>query len=332
MCIPQRAFLPPPMKKLLPVLLLVLFAAPLALAQQQPQFTHYGFNGMQISPAYAGITNHPEFTSIYRYQWLGYDASFDDGGSPQTLLVTAHTPVRLLHGGLGLNLMRDKIANTTVLSAGLSYSFHIKIGETGKLGLGVQGNVSNYEKGSYRANDANDPSVPFNSSDTKFDLGAGVWYESETFYGGGGITNLLGAEYEFESATDDEKGILLGENHIFVTAGYRLPLNRDITLTPTVLLKHDTETFSFDAGGRVTYLEKYWAGVNYRHEEAVSALVGVSLLQDNALRVGYALDLTTFEEAAKAATSHEVMLTYRLPEPVIRFKPPVRTPRYYFTR
>ncbi|MHA6249529.1 PorP/SprF family type IX secretion system membrane protein [Pontibacter sp. CAU 1760] len=321
------------MKKFVPVLLFLLLLAPFwASAQQQPQFTHYGFNGMQISPAYAGITNRPEFTSIYRYQWLGYDASFDDGGSPRTLLITAHTPVRLLHGGVGINLMRDQIGNTTVLSAALSYAYHIQIGESGRLGLGVQGNVNNYKKGNYRAIDANDPNVPFNSSDTKFDVGAGLWYESETFYAGGGVTNFLHAQYEFADSANTGAGTLLGENHIYVTAGYNLALTSELTVTPTMLLKHDTESFSFDVGGRATYLEKYWVGLNYRHQEAVSALVGVSLFQDNALRVGYALDVTTFNAAAKAATSHEVMLNYRLPEPIIRFKPPVRTPRYYFSR
>ena len=300
-------------------------------AQQQPQYTHYGFNGLNISPAYAGITNRPEVLSIFRYQWLGYDATFDDGGAPQTLFLSAHTPVRLLHGGLGINLVRDKIANTTFLSAALSYSFHITVGE-GKLGLGIQGNVNNIKKGNYRAIDDNDPSVPFNSSDTKYDLGAGLWYESETFYAGGGVTNLLRSEYEFADSANTGSGRVLGENHMYVTAGYHLPLMQDLVLTPTALLKHDTETFSFDAGARITFSEKYWGGVNYRHQEAVSALVGVALLQDNALRLGYAFDFTTFNKAAKAPTSHEVMVSYRLPEPVVRFRPPVRTPRYNFTR
>ncbi|GAB3202834.1 hypothetical protein GCM10027293_30240 [Pontibacter aydingkolensis] len=303
----------------------------MAWGQQQPQFTHYGFNGMQISPAYTGITNRPEIMSIYRYQWLGYDATFDDGGSPQTLLLTAHAPVRLLHGGLGINLMRDKIANTTFLTAAISYSFHINIGEN-KLGLGIQGNLNNIKKGRYRAIDEGDPSVPFNTSDTKYDLGAGVWYQSETFYAGGGVTNLLNAQYEFADSARAGTGKFLGENHIYVTAGYNLAVSNNLEVTPTVLLKHDTETFSFDAGTRLTYSEKYWAGVNYRHKEAVSALIGLSLFEDNALRVGYAFDFTTFNREAKAPTSHEVMVNYRLPEPVIRFKPPVRTPRYNFSR
>ncbi|MFD2246908.1 type IX secretion system membrane protein PorP/SprF [Pontibacter ruber] len=319
------------MKKILPVVLFLLACHTMVWGQQQPQFTHYGFNGMYISPAYAGITNRPEVMSIYRYQWLNYDASFDDGGAPQTLLLTAHTPVRFLKGGLGMNLMRDKIANTTILTAALSYSFHITIGE-GKLGLGIQGNVNNIKKGNYRAIDDNDPNVPYNSSDTKYDMGAGVWYESSTFYAGGGVTNLLRSEYLFADSTGTGKGRLLGENHIYATAGYHLPLTNELVMTPALLLKHDTETFSFDAGARVTYNEKYWGGVNYRHQEAVSALVGVALFQENALRVGYAFDFTTFNREAKAPTSHEVMVSYRLPEPVVRFRPPVRTPRYYFQK
>ncbi|QCR24184.1 type IX secretion system membrane protein PorP/SprF [Pontibacter sp. SGAir0037] len=319
------------MRKLLPIVLLLLLCQPFAKAQQQPQFSHYGFNGLYISPAYAGITNRPEVMSLFRYQWLGYNASFDDGGSPQTLLISAHTPVHFLKGGLGINLLRDQIANTTVTNAALSYSFHINIGE-GKLGVGVQGNINNYKKGSYRARQDNDPHVPFNSSDTKYDLGAGVWYESSTFYAGGGVTNLLKSKYEFEDVTGDSVGTVLGEHHIYVTGGYNFPLTRDVTLTPTVLLKHDTETFSFDAGARATFLEKYWLGLNYRHQEAVSALVGISLFEGNALRVGYAFDFTTLNRYAKAPSSHEVMMSYRLPEPVVRFRPPVRTPRYYFSR
>ncbi|MBC5775807.1 type IX secretion system membrane protein PorP/SprF [Pontibacter sp. KCTC 32443] len=323
------------MKKLLPVFLLFLLYSQKLMAQQQPQFTHYSFNGMQLSPAYAGITNRPEVLSIFRYQWLGYDASFDDGGSPQTLLLTAHTPVRLLNGGVGITLMRDKIANTTQSGVALSYSFHIPIGEA-KLGLGVQGNYNKIKKGEYRPNQPDDPFVPLNSSDTKYDLGAGIWYESSTFYAGGGVTNLLKAEYEFsniqDNVEDDVKGTFFSENHIYATAGYHLPVANMFILTPMALVKHDTETFSFDAGAKVTYEEKYWAGVNYRHKEAVGALIGLGLFTDNSLRVGYAFDFTIFDRVAKAPTSHEVMLSYRLPEPAVRFKPPVRTPRYNFTK
>lgn len=321
-----------PMRKLLSVIVLFLLCQPLVWAQQQPQFTHYGFNGMQISPAYAGITNHPEIFSLYRSQWLGYDASFDAGGAPQTLLLSANAPVRLLHGGIGVNLIRDKRGNTTFTTAALSYSYHINIGETGKLGIGIQGNMNNISKGTYRANDPNDSHVPYNSSDSKYDLGAGLWYESEQFYVGGSITNLLRSEYFFQDSTNTGAGRFLGENHVYVTGGINLPVSADVVVTPTALFRYDLVEYSFDVGARATYNEKYWAGLNYRYEEAVSALVGLSLFKDNALRVGYAFDFTTFGRTAKAPTSHEVMLSYRLPEPVVRIRPAIRTPRYFFSK
>ena len=319
------------MRKLILIIMLVLFCQPLLWAQQQPQFSHYGFNGMFLSPAYAGITNRPEVLSLYRYQWLGYNPSFDDGGSPQSLLLTAHTPIPFLKGGAGVQFLRDRVGNTTVTNAALSYSQHFKIGE-GKLGIGVQGTIGNIKQGNFRANDPGDPSVPFNSSDTKYDLGAGLWYESATFYAGGGVTNLLHSQYEFADAAGTGTGTVVGENHFFLTAGYHLPLTNQLVLTPTALLKHDSETSSFDVGGRVTFDDKYWGGLNYRHQEAVGALLGIALLQDNALRVGYAIDFLTFNQAAKAPTSHEIMLSYSLPEPIVRVRPPIRTPRYNFTR
>lgn len=319
------------MRKFVLIILLALFCQPFVWAQQQPQFSHYGFNGMFLSPAYAGITNRPEVLSLYRYQWLGYNPSLDDGGSPQSLLLTAHTPLPFLKGGAGIQLLRDRVGNTTITHAALSYSFHVTIGE-GKLGIGVQGNVGNIRQGNFRANDPGDPSVPYNTFDTKFDLGAGLWYESSTFYAGGGVTNLLRSEYEFADSIGTGRGKVLGENHIFLTAGYHLPLTDQLVLTPTALLKHDIETTSFDVGGRMTFDERYWAGLNYRHQEALGALVGVAIMQNNALRIGYAIDFLTFNQSAKAPTSHEVMLTYRLPEPTPRVRPPVRTPRYYFTR
>jgi hypothetical protein len=59
-------------------------------------------------------------------------------------------------------------------------------------------------------------------------------------------------------------------------------------------------------------------------------MAGISFLKENALRFGYAFDLTTFEKDGKAPTSHEIMLTYRLPQIISTPRPPIRTPRYSF--
>ncbi|AKQ47230.1 hypothetical protein TH63_18825 [Rufibacter radiotolerans] len=304
----------------------------LVQAQQLPQFSHYAFNGQFISPGYSGIKGQVEMNVLYRYQWLGYDGTFDAGGAPKTGLFTISAPISALKSGVGLVVMKDEIGAVDVFQAQLSYAYHLSLGE-GKLGIGIQGGMTNMSKGRYRPNVESDPRVPFNSSDRKYDLGAGLWYQQERWYVGAGVTNLLGATYEFENATrDSQYGTVTAEKHLMATAGYELELSSALDVTPTILLKQDLSAgvSSLEAGGRVTFNDKFWGGAGYRFGEAVTGMLGVYLLKDNALNFGYAFDYTAVGSDAKSATSHEVMLGYRLPKPKNNTKPPVKTPRYNF--
>ncbi len=311
-----------------------------ANAQQQPQFSHYAFNGMFLSPAYAGITNRPEFTFLGRYQYAGYNASFNDaGGSPQTYLLTASLPVAALGGGVGLGIHRDEIGQTKTLNAQVSYSYHIKL-NSGRIGIGVQGLFNNISKGEYRAHDPGDPNVPFNSSDRKFDAGAGLWYQGESFYIGGGVNNLLTAKYQFEARDATNKVLpstpatLSGERHAYLSTGYNLAVSESFVLTPTAIAKMDfaglAKGLSFEAGARGTFNDRFWLGLGYRHQESATGLAGIAFGKANMMRVGYAFDLIVFDVKARTSSSHELMLSLRLPEPVIRLRPAIRTPRYSF--
>ncbi|WP_242693222.1 PorP/SprF family type IX secretion system membrane protein [Sabulibacter ruber] len=312
---------------------LVVFLFPLLVeAQQLPQFSHYGFNGQFISPGYAGVKGQTELNVLYRYQWLGYDGTFDTGGSPRTALFSVSAPISALKSGIGLVVMKDEIGAVDVFYTQLAYSYHLNLGG-GTLGIGVQGGFTNMSKGGYRANDIGDTRVPFNSSDRKFDMGAGLWFQHENWYAGAGITNLLGSVYEFENEDrTGAMGTVTGEKHLMVTGGYELELSDMIDVTPTVLLKQDINAgvTSLETGARATFNDKFWGGVGYRFGEAITGLLGVYLLKDNALSFGYAFDYTAVGTDAKSATSHEVMLGYRLPKPRNNTKPPIRTPRYFF--
>lgn len=303
-----------------------------AFAQQQPQFSHYSFNGMYLSPAYAGITDKTEVTMLYRYQWAGYQASFDGGGAPKTGLISVSVPVRFLGGGVGLYATNDQLGATESSTASLSYSIHIKAGE-GKIGIGLLGNLTNIKKGEYRPNDLGDPSVPENSSDSKYDIGAGLWYQSSKLYIGGGINNLLQSKFRFEDSARTETngfGLFTARNHAYLTGGYYLEVSPTVLVVPTAIIKYDLNKLSVEAGGRAVLSEKYYAGLGYRHQEAVTAMAGMYLLRSNALQLGYAFDLTTFNPEAKALTSHEIMLSYSIPRPANIIKPIIRTPRYSF--
>lgn len=321
------------MKKIFYIIFLyLLFTGTNSLAQQLPQFSHYGFNGMYLSPGYAGISGQTELNSLFRYQWAGYQGSFDDGGSPRTGLFSLSMPIAALKGGVGLTLLQDQLGATKMTNAALSYAQHFKVG-AGKLGIGLQGGMMRIHKGEYRANDPGDPSVPDNSADRKFDVGAGIWYQSEKFYFGTGINNLLRSEYVFEdslgTATPDA-GNITAANHLHVTGGYNVEVNTALTVTPTAIVKYDFNKISFEGGVRGTFNQKFWLGLGYRYQEAITGMAGTYLLNDNSLRLGYGLDLTNFGVEAKARTSHEIMLSYIFPKPANLMRPPVKTPRYSF--
>lgn len=314
-----------------------------AVAQQQPQFSHYGFNGMNLNPAYAGVKGYGEVTAIGRVQYFGYNPTFDDGGSPTTASLTVSLPVPALAGGLGIGIYRDKIAQLNTTNVQVSYSRHITIGE-GTLGLGIQGVFNNIYQGSYRPNETDDIFVPKEGSDGKFDVGAGAWYESPKLYMGLSVNNLLRSGYKFNSqvANSGRSARYLNENHAYLTAGYNIELTSSVVLTPTALVKMvlpgkfgDDDKFSlrnnsYEVGARATFEDKYWGGIGYRSGDAFTALGGISFAKDNAVRLGLAYDLIAFGQDAKASSSFEILLAYRLPKPGPRLRPAIHTPRYSF--
>ncbi|AMR27753.1 hypothetical protein A0257_12040 [Hymenobacter psoromatis] len=327
----------------LAALLLSVAAAP-ALAQQQPQFTHYGLNSMYLNPAYAGITGQTEVNVIGRYQYLNLGNSLgDDNGSPRTGMVSASIPILPLSGGVGLAVYYDQAGVTKMTNAALSYSQHIKLG-SGKLGIGIQGIYTYIGKGTYRAIDPNDINIPANSSDHKFDAGAGIWYEAPKFYAGLSLNNLLRSEYTFKSnGTAGVGSQYLGENHAYLTTGYNIEASSSVTVTPMLLVKavlpgnYDTKSkydnqhnYSFEVGARATYNDQFSAGLNYRYDESVSGLLGYAFGADNRYRIGYAFDFIAFNQAARAFSSHEILFSLRLPKAVLLTRPAIRTPRYSF--
>ena len=314
-----------------------------AAAQQQPQFSQYGFNGMNLNPAYAGIKGYGEITAIGRSQYFGYNATFDDGGSPTTASLTASLPIPVLAGGLGIGVYRDRVAQLYTTNVQLSYSRHLQLGE-GKLGLGVQGIFNNIYQGRFRANDENDIYVPREGSDGKLDMGAGLWYEAPKFYVGLSANNLLRSTYKFNSqvTASGTSARYLIENHAYLTGGYNIDLTSSVVLTPTAIVKmvlpgkfgddgkFSVRNSSYELGARATFDDRFWGGLGYRSEDALTVLGGLSFAKDNAFRLGLAYDVIAFGQDAKASSSFEIMLAYRLPKPGLTVRPAVRTPRYSF--
>lgn len=305
---------------------ILLFAAFGVRAQQDPLFTHYMFNNMYLTPAYAGVDGVTRLTAVHRSQWLGYQPSFGGGGAPVSQLVSFNTPVYKLRSGFGTYIMNDVAGPVNNLEAQAMYAYHLGIKDN-KLSIGVKvGIFSQTINGSYyRYVDGNDPQITEGKdSQIKPDLGFGLFYRSEKYYAGVGFNHLLKSEFDF--GADATRAAL--ENHVNLTGGYYYDVSFDLTLQFATWVKTDLNETSVDLSVLGYYKNTMWGGLSFRQSEAVSVLLGYSFLKDKSLRLGYSLDYIVKDQDAKQPTSHEVMLSYELPVSPGTGKKIVRTPRY----
>ncbi len=296
-------------------------------AQQDPQFTQYMFNSMYITPAFAGVEGVTQLTAVHRSQWLGYESSFNDGGAPTTQLISFNSPIYKLKSGFGVYAVNDKLGPQTNIEAQAMYAYHLGLRDS-KLSFGVKvgfySQAINYDQ--YRAIHPDDPLLSGKDgkeSQVRPDVGFGLFYRAEKFYLGAGVNHLTRAEFDF--GINQARNAL--ENHLNFTGGYYYEVNFDLTLTPTILVKTDFKEYSFDLGVIATLKDKMWAGLSFRQSEAANVLLGYSFLKDNALRLGYAIDVVVKDQEAKENFSHELLLSYQLPV-YATGKKVVRTPRY----
>lgn len=297
-------------------------------AQQDPQFSQYMFNTFYYNPAAAGTDGVTKITGLYRSQWLGYTPSYGDGGPPVTQILSVHTPVPKLKGGVGGYFVNDKLGPLSSMELQASYSYLIKIKDA-KLNLGVRAGLfsQQIDFNLLRATDQNDPLLASKSgkeSQIRPDLAFGALYQKEKYYVGVSLNHLNQPSYDFGLTQSNQL-----QQHLYVTGGYFYELNFDIRLQFVTLIKSDFTKTQFDVGGLAYFKDVMWGGLSFRQSEAAVLILGYSLLKDKSLKVGYSLDYIVKDQQAKQPTSHELMVSYSLPVN-LSGKKIVRTPRFRF--
>lgn len=317
------------------------------MAQQETQFTQYMFNRLAYNPAYAGSSGSICLTLLYRNQWLGFqlDSPTPDveaGSTPVDYMLSFDTPVKFLHGGIGLNVIADEIGYHKSIYGSFDYAFRIYWGP-GNLAAAIEGNFFNSTldftqlrgssdlTGDYENpyTSASDPSLSEKStSDFLIDLSTGLYYQVPgSYYFGVSLKNILAAESD----------VLYFKNarNVYLMGGYEytVPANPSFKLKPSVLIRTaDFATMQVDLSCLLDYQNLFWGGVSYRFQDAVSFLGGLNWKK---LRVGVAYDLTTsklgsFKQGFSAGTA-ELYLRYCF-KVNIPPKPPsiYRNTRYLF--
>jgi type IX secretion system PorP/SprF family membrane protein len=101
---------------------------------QDVSFSQFYTNPLYLNPAFSGAAEIPRAALQYRNQWHGFENAF------VTYSAALDIPVKVLQGGVGLNIINDAQGNNMInsLQANLSYSVYIQLSKSYKLRGGLQ--------------------------------------------------------------------------------------------------------------------------------------------------------------------------------------------------
>ncbi|BDX37429.1 membrane protein [Tenuifilaceae bacterium CYCD] len=280
----------------------LLFISFAAKSQQDPQFSQILFNPMSINPGYAGSLNMIGFGAINKLQWTGFG-----DGAPVSTAVSINAPIAPFgfKSGIGLSILNDKYGFNSDLGISFAYAarFKFKVVD-GTLGVGINGGVVNNTLNptwTYPDGTADNSIPQEKESSINFDLGLGLFYNTENMFFGVSATHLN--EAKTTKSTDARY-----TRQFYVTGGYLLNLSQAWQFEPSVLITTDIASSRYSINSIVKYNKKIWGGVSYRIGEAITGMVGVELF--NGIKIGYAYDYSTSRISKYNNGSHEFMLGY----------------------
>jgi type IX secretion system PorP/SprF family membrane protein len=259
------------------------------------------------NPAFAGMSEGICVHGIYRQQWAGFKDIDGNVVSPQDFLLTVDSPLKFLHGGLGASVLQDRLGQQSDIVVTIDYSFHIDM-SIGKLGIGAGLNIINRSiDGSKFKPVVDDPILPKSlESDMKLDANFGLFLTSpDSYFVGLSVSNIL--ETGFKKFDPSGEAITGTDRTFYITGGYNfvIPRNPLLEIQPSVMILSDLASTQYNIQATVKYNDKFWGGVNYRFQESVGLLAGVSFKD---FRISYAYDLNIM--GLSVPGSHEVALGY----------------------
>jgi len=276
-------------------------------AQQDPQFTHYMYNMSVINPGYATATKDIlNIGGLYRTQWVGME------GAPKTASFFAHTPINEKIE-LGISFTNDNIGdviNENNIYADFAYV--LPVGLEAKLSLGLKAGFTffNANFDGFILNSGNTSTdIAFNENINRTfpNIGIGAFYFTDNYYLGLSAPNMLTTTH-----LESENGIKstgVQDIHYFLTGGYVFDINEDLKFKPAFMAKGvKGAPLAIDITANVLINEKLEAGLGYRLDDAISALVNFRVSPD--LRIGYSYDFTTSNLGSFNSGSHEIFILF----------------------
>ena len=289
--------------------LLALLLAFGASAQQNPQYSQYIFNSMNINPAYTGSKGVLNLNAFHRSQWTGIE------GAPATQSLAVDGIAANNRLGVGLGLTRDKIGAQSQLSAYANLAVKLQVSEKGIFSLGLAPGLVQHTLDGTALGIDDDPTIPSGKETSiKPDVKVGAYFHTERFYAGLSASDLL----QFKDMQYIEP-----ERHYYFTTGYVFDLGSFVKVKPSVLVKEDFKApANVDFNAFVLLGDKLWLGSSYRTSinifnnksdlEYANKRTAVALIAElqihRSLRLGYAYDKMLND--LNGFNTHEISVGY----------------------
>ncbi|MDR2038338.1 MAG: PorP/SprF family type IX secretion system membrane protein [Bacteroidales bacterium] len=284
-------------------LCLMLLGADQIFAQNDIQLSQQMFSRINYNPAATGITEDIHLYMLARQQWVGFK------DAPQTIVINGHTFVPWTRSGWGFSLIGDMLGYEKSFNPKIRYAFHIPFSKSkSSLSLGIGAGVM------YKTIDANnlvyenpaDPNRLFGTQDkVKPDFDFGFEYNSKFLNTGASITHL-GNNFNDSESTENSP-------HLYVYARGLFDLNKNWQITPGLSLHNSKSINQIEVNTLFFYKRVFWVGASYRIKESLVFLAGAYLSPN--IMLGYSYDFNAHELSPYSNGSHEIMLSWKIPQP-----------------
>ncbi len=292
-------------------------------AQQHPTFSQYMVDKYLVNPAVSGANGITTVNFISRQQFVGLE------NPPQTFALTAQT--RLIEDsyilrrlklrknekrasrsgrvGIGGTIFTDR--NGIISRTGFqgTYAYHLNFNNQWQLSMALSVSASQYliDGSDTYIYDPDDPLLLANR--TSFfvpDASAAVFATTGNLFGGITFTDLLGSSIKLGRDRFEDYRTLRQFN---ILGGYRFDLSENFAVEPSALIQGTRTSFTMDINARMYYQNDFWAGLSYRSNKTLVAMIGGTF---DMFYLGYAYDVDLGLVRTYSAGSHELIFGIKM--------------------
>lgn len=295
------------MKKALVICTLVV-AGTAVWAQSLPMYSLNFDNRFVHNPARTGFNGSPELYLIYRKQWVDFN------GAPETRAASFDMAVK--KGGFGFYLFNDITDVFTTWGGSFNYAYHLKFkNDMHRVSIGLSAGLQDFSFDRQAVSESGaDLSDPLLQGDRglAFDGGAGVHYMFAK-------DNLLNLSFGFSAqslfATDlkflnegSQSTLIVPDRTYLAILSNRFRLLEEKLIVEPMVITRFPESFNYqiEPGVLVGYKDWAWLSFLYRYNHGLT--MGAGFKVHDAVKVGYAYDLSLNDIKDYTNGSHEVML------------------------